>query len=75
MTGEMTENNLYALNQVPKCSIAPGNLEVSRAKTTMYTKHIRQETNATVCRVKYESKQGTVLLETTQPWTLIIQEE
>ena len=49
--GEMTETNLYALNQVSKCNIAPENLEVSRAKITMYTKHFRQEINATVCRV------------------------
>ena len=55
--GEMTENNLYALNQVSKCNIAPENLEVSRAKITMYTKHFRQEIKATVCRVKYQSGQ------------------
>ena len=53
--GEMTENNLYALNQVSKCNIAPENLEVSRAK--MYTKHFRQENKATVCRVNYQSGQ------------------
>ena len=55
--GEMTENNLYALNQVSKCNIAPENLEVSRAKITMYTKHFRPEINATVCRVEYQSRQ------------------
>ena len=55
--GEITENNLYALNQVSKCNIAPENLEVSRAKITMYTKHFRQEINATVCRVKFRSEQ------------------
>ena len=55
--GEMTENNLYALNQVSQCNIAPENLEVSRAKITMYTKHFRQEINATVCRVKYQGEQ------------------
>ena len=54
--GEMTENNLYALNQFSKCNIAPENLEVSRAKITMYTKNFRQEINATVCRVKYQSE-------------------
>ena len=54
---ELTENNLYALNQVCKCNIAPENLEVSRANITMYTKHSRQEINATVCRVKYQSEQ------------------
>ena len=51
---EMTEHNLYALNQVSKCSIAPENLEVNRAKVTMYTEHFRQEINATFCRVKYQ---------------------
>ena len=53
----MTENNLYALNQVSKCNNAPENLEVSRAKITMHSKHFRQEINATVCRVKYQSEQ------------------
>ena len=54
---EMRENNFYALNQVSKCNIAPENLEVSRAKITMYTKHFGQEINATVCRVKYQNEQ------------------
>ena len=53
----MTETNLYALNQVSKCNIAPENLKFSRAEITMYTKHFRQEINATVCRVKYQSEQ------------------
>ena len=53
----MTENNLYALNQVSKCNIAPENLDVSRAKITMYTKQFRKEIKATVCRVKYQSEQ------------------
>ena len=55
--GEMTENNLYALNQNSKCNIAPENLEVSRVEITMYTKHFRQQINSTVCRVKYQSEQ------------------
>ena len=55
--GDMTENNLYALNQVSKCTIAPENLEDSGAKITMYTKPFRQEINATVRRVKYQSEQ------------------
>ena len=54
----MTENNLYALKQVSKCTIAPENLEVNRAIVTMYTKHfLPQKINATVCRVKYQSEQ------------------
>ena len=54
--GVMTENNLYALNQVSQCNIAPENLEVSRAKITICTKYFRHEINATVCRVKYQSE-------------------
>ena len=54
---EMTENIVYALNQVSKWNIAPENLEVSRGKITMNKKHFRQEINATVCRVKYQSEQ------------------
>ena len=65
--GEMTENNLYALNQDSNCNIAPENLEVSRAKITIYTKHFRREIKATVCRVRVDN--GTVALETTQAWT------
>ena len=47
--GKMTEHNLYALNQVCKCNIAPENLEVSKT--------FRQEVTATVCRVKYQNEQ------------------
>ena len=56
--GEMTENNLYALlQQGIAYNIAPENLKVSRAKIKMYKKHLRQENNATVCRIKYQSEQ------------------
>ena len=56
--GEMTENNLYTLKQDSNCNIAPENLEVSRAKITLYTKHFRQEIRGTVWRVKYQSEQS-----------------
>ena len=67
--GEMTENNLYALNRVPQCNIAPENLEVSRAKITMYTRHFRQEIKATVVESNIRLDNGAVALETTQAWT------
>ena len=75
--GEMTENNLHALDRVSQCNIALENLEVCRAKITMYTKHFRQEINATVCREELNIivNNGTVALETIQAWTLIIQVE
>ena len=55
--GEMTENNLYALNQVSQCNIAPENLEVRRAKITNYTKTISTRQQRNSCRVKYHSEQ------------------
>ena len=55
--GEMTENKLYALDQVSKCNFSPEDLEVNRAKIMMYTKYFRQEINATLCRLKYKSEQ------------------
>ena len=55
--GEMTENNIYAPDEVPKRNNARENLEVSREQIKMYTKHFRQEFNATVCRAKYQSEQ------------------
>ena len=46
---KMTVHNFYALNQVSKCNIASENLQVKKT--------FRQEINATVCRVKYQSEQ------------------
>ena len=52
--GEMTENRLYALNQVKPCLTSPENLETSTASVTLYTKHFRRTVNATMCRVKHQ---------------------
>ena len=38
---EMTENTLYAINQVRPCHITPEELEISKAKIVLYTKHFR----------------------------------
>ena len=43
--GEITENPLYALNQVSKGIIASENLEVSRTKITMNTFSTRNQRN------------------------------
>ena len=53
----MTQNKLYALNQVEQCKVAPENLEVSRASVTLYTKHFRKTINATMCRLKMHTEQ------------------
>ena len=51
---EMTENNLYSLNQVKPCNMAPQNIQMNDVKLTMYTKHFRTEMNATICRIKHQ---------------------
>ena len=51
---EMTENTLYAINQVRPCHITPEELEISKAKIVLYTKHFRKELNATKCRVQHQ---------------------
>ena len=50
---EMTENTLYAINQVRPCHITPEDLKISKAKVVLYTKHFRKELNATKCRVQH----------------------
>ena len=50
----MTENSLYAINQVRPCHITPEELEVSKATITLYTKHFRKELNATKCRIQHQ---------------------
>ena len=51
---EMTENNLFLLNQVKPCNMAPQNIEMNDVKLTIYTKHFRTEINATICRIKHQ---------------------
>ena len=35
---EMTENNLYSLNQVKPCNMAPQNIQINDVKLIVYTK-------------------------------------
>ena len=51
---EMTENNLYSLNQVKPSKMAPKNVQVNYVKLTIYTKHFRTEINGTYCRIKHQ---------------------
>ena len=51
---EMTENNLYSLNQVKPCNLSPENIELSTASVNFYTQHFRTEINATICSVKHQ---------------------
>ena len=50
---EMTENTLYAHNQIRPCHITPEELEISNARITLYTKDFRKELNATKCRIQH----------------------
>ena len=50
----MTENTLYALNQVRQCHITPEELEIIQTKIILYTKHSRKEPNATECRIQHQ---------------------
>ena len=51
---EMTENNIYSLNEVKLFNMAPQNIQMNDVKLTMYTKHFRIEINATICRIKHQ---------------------
>ena len=50
----MTENTLYALNQVRQDHITPEELEYSQTKIIRYTKHFRKKLNATKCRLQHQ---------------------
>ena len=50
----MTENNLYAINRVRQQHITPEELEISKAKNVLYTKHFRKELNAKRFQVKHQ---------------------
>ena len=50
----LTENSLFAINQVRPCHISPEEIEVSKATITLYTKHFRKELNATKCRIQHQ---------------------
>ena len=52
--GAMTENTLYALNQVRQCHITPEELGISQTKIILYTKHFRKELNATKRRIQHQ---------------------
>ena len=52
--GEMTENTLYALNQVRQIHITPEEFEISQTKVIIYTKHFQKELNATKCRIQHQ---------------------
>ena len=50
----MTENTLYALNQVRQCYITTEELKISQTKIILYTKHFRKELNATKCQIQHQ---------------------
>ena len=50
----MTENTLYALNQVRRCHITPYEMDISQTKDILYTKHFQKELKATKCRIQHQ---------------------
>ena len=52
--GAVTENTLYALNQVRQCHITPEELEISQTKIILFTKHFRKEPKASKCRKQHQ---------------------
>ena len=58
--GAMTENTLYALNQVRQCQITPEELKISQTKIILYTKHFRKERNATKCRIQHQRDHSSI---------------
>ena len=65
--GALTENTLYALNQVRQCHISPEKLEASQTKLLFYTKHYRRELNATKCRIQNQREKWHCGHKTTAP--------
>ena len=51
---EINENTFYVINQVRPCYITPEELEISKAKVVLYTKHFRKELNATKNQVQHQ---------------------
>ena len=50
----MTENILYALNQIRQLHITPEELEISQMKIICYTKLFQKNLNATKCRIQHQ---------------------
>ena len=53
----MTQNTLFALNQVRQCHITQEESENSRTNIILYTKHSRKELNATKCRIQHQREE------------------
>ena len=71
---EMTENTLYALNQVRPCHITPEELEISKAKIVLYTKHLRKEPNLQNAEYNTNEKKGTADIMTIAALIILLQE-
>ena len=63
--GALTENTLSALKQVQQCHITPEEMEISRTKLILYTKHFRKELNAKSVEYNINARSGIVDITTT----------
>ena len=66
---EMTENTLYAINQVRPCHITPEELEISKAEIVLYTKRLKKET---LQNAEYNTNEKNGLVDTMIIAVLII---
>ena len=63
--GAMTENTLYAINQVRQCHITPEELEISQTKILLYTKYFRKSVMQQNVEYNINVRTGTVGITTT----------
>ena len=53
---EMTDKSLYVINQVRPSLIMPEELEISKAKVVLFTKHLRKELKVTKSQLQHVRK-------------------
>ena len=58
---EMTENTLYAINQIRPCHITPEELEMSNSKVVLYTEHFLSDTVFLPCALEELGCETTLL--------------
>ena len=72
--GAMADITFYALNQLRQCHITPQELEITRTKIILYTKHYPEELNAKKMSITTPTKNGFVGMNTTAVLVMILLE-
>ena len=71
----MTENSLYAIDQVRPCHITPEEIEVSKVTITLHTKHFRKELNQQNAGYNINARSGTADITTIVALTTLLPEQ